>query len=139
MDIVDALIGEHGALHALLDHAVLVARSGSPAEVLALIATLERVLLSHGDLEEELLFPALTQHRGRSEHEEIRTWLDVRNSPMPPATLLATAVDLARLHLEREEARLFPLARERIPAAERERLGALWAERRGVQLTRDRS
>ncbi len=67
MDIVDALVGEHGVLGAECeDLEGLVALASSLAEVRAQTALLASGLQSHAQVEDELLFTALEPSLGAS-------------------------------------------------------------------------
>ena len=65
MQITQALLGEHGVLHALFEHV----EAGLPgmetlADVQGAGATLVATLGSHARIENEILFPALEPHLG---------------------------------------------------------------------------
>jgi len=92
------------------------------------------LLLSHTDIEDELLFPAmeplmkeygpLVINEHRAEHREIarlfRKAIDLgKNSLM----MSVEAVALARKHFDREEKILFPLAEKLLSQTIREELG----------------
>jgi hemerythrin-like domain-containing protein len=144
MDIVDALLGEHGALYAQFDHVEETAPQLSLSALRAQTDVLAAALQSHSSLEDELLFTALEPLLGvgspellgmRMMHEDIDRGIEAFRA----ATEIERAqgavlgvVGLARQHFLGEEQTLFPTARERIPQETRDALGAEWVARRGV-------
>jgi len=146
MNLVDALLGEHGVFYALFAHLEgRLKKGGSPAEIQEAAAVLVATLISHAKIEEELLFPALEQHLGpagplsvmRGEHEQIDGVLDEvaggRQSG-DGATALLHALQVARDHFAKEEQVLFQMARQALDTNLLVELGSQWAERRGVAL-----
>lgn len=144
MKITDALRGEHGVLHRLLDYTAEHHRCWSLSEVRQAGAWLEQAVASHAAVEDELLFEALAATAAmpsgplvvmRAEHAEIEGGFErLRSLPDLEAAraLLARTVEIAQQHFAKEERVLFPLAEQVVAAAELEQLGALWAERRAV-------
>jgi iron-sulfur cluster repair protein YtfE (RIC family) len=146
IDLIDALLGEHGLLYALFDE--LEARAASAttlAEAQMAAGPVASALLSHARIEDELLFPALERTIGgdgplfvmRSEHQEIDDLLAaVAVAPdLGAATAaIAQAIELARDHFAKEERVLFPMARQALDDDERHRLGQQWARLRSVSL-----
>jgi hemerythrin-like domain-containing protein len=143
MDIVDVLLGEHGVLYAAFAH--LEAERESPPEMLRASGELvASVLLSHSEIEDDLLFRALEPLIGigspqlvgmRMMHEHIDRGLQAFRTATNVAEALAYlfgAIELSRQHFLGEEQTLFPTARERIPPDSRQALGNEWATRRGL-------
>lgn len=144
MDIVDALLGEHGALYAQFDHVEEVVPQLSLSALRAQTDVLAAALQSHSSLEDGLLFTALEPILGagspellgmRMMHEDIdrgieafRATTDIEQAQ----GALLGVVGLARQHFLGEEQTLFPTARERITQETRDALGAEWVARRGV-------
>jgi len=144
MDIVDALLGEHGALYAQFDHVEEVVPQLSLSALRAQTDVLAAALQSHSSLEDELLFTALEPILGvgspellgmRMMHEDIDRGIEAFRAAteieQAQGSLLGV-VGLARQHFLGEEQTLFPTARKRITQETRDALGAEWAARRGV-------
>lgn len=145
MNLIDALLGEHAVVYAILDHLDEVrASANSVDELKSALTTTSVVLRSHAKLEDELLFPALAQ-QGRAgplavmqaEHLE----LDAQLADLPNITELAeletaavALVALARQHFIKEEAVLFRLGRQIVDDAVLSRLGDQWAKMRHVEV-----
>ena len=122
MDIIGILKGEHGMLLRVLDliegHANAFTAANAEVDLCKMEAGL---LLSHTDMEDELLFAAMEPRLGdygplvvnehRAEHREIAR-LFKKAIEMGPKSLEMSveAVALTRKHFEREERVLFPLA-----------------------------
>lgn len=143
--ITDALYGEHGPLYALFGHLEESAPRWELADLLLAGRCLEAALLSHAQVEDDLLFPAVEARmppdgpaaQMRLEHEEIDaelTRLRDAETEAEGRRALATAIALARDHFRKEEQVLFPLAEELVGREELERLCQSWAERRGVSV-----
>lgn len=144
MDIIETLLGEHGALYVQFDHL----EDAVPGQLLSVVKMqaelLAAALQSHSNLEDELLFVSLEPILGagspellgmRMMHEDIDRGLDAcraaTDADRAQAELLGV-IGLARQHFLGEEQTLFPLARERLPQETRDSLGAEWAARRDV-------
>ena len=144
MKITDALLGEHGVIYALFDHVEQVLPSVDDLAVArALAAELTAAVLSHAQIEDELLFPALEPHLGqmgplsvmRQEHQEIDGTL--KAIPASPTLdeareSLNTVIQVARDHFAKEEHALFNMARQFLSEGELEDLGARWSQMRNV-------
>lgn len=145
MKLTDALLGEHGALYALFAQVeACFARAATAGEARLLAAAIAPLVLAHATLEDELLLPAIEARAGatpllavmREEHEEIAASLDAALAAEERAAVIANlrdAMETARSHFAKEEGALFPLAEECLDARELARLGALWANARGVR------
>ncbi|MHB8731136.1 MAG: hemerythrin domain-containing protein [bacterium] len=144
MDIIDALLGEHGVLYAQFDYLEEAVPHLSVDALKAQTDVLAAGLQSHSGLEDELLFTSLEPILGagspellgmRMMHEEIDRGLESCRAATGDAEAqgnLLGVIGLARQHFLGEEQALFPVARARIPRAARDALGAEWAARRGV-------
>ena len=148
MKITDALLGEHGVFYGLMRHVEETAPLWEDTrETRAAAAMLVSVLKTHADLEDEILFHLLEPDLGtqnsilsilRIQHEEIEVTLaKVLETDLPRRAreLLLRTLDLIRDHFEREERDLFPAAERLLDSDQLIRLGAQWAECRGVRLT----
>jgi hemerythrin-like domain-containing protein len=146
MDVTDALLGEHGVFHLLveqLDDAL--GRCESVAELRAAAEPLAISLLGHHRVEEETLLTPYERETGslgplkclRHEHEQMNQLvrLIARN---PEAEQMREQIrallDIVRRHLAREEQLLFGLVRQTLPAGARQDSGDHWAQFRGVIL-----
>jgi iron-sulfur cluster repair protein YtfE (RIC family) len=145
MKITDALYGEHGTLYALLAHCQSSAPQWELADLLLAGRAVEAALLTHAEVEDELLFRAVETKLPpggptdvmRAEHDEIDATLEALRATADEAAArraVLQVVALARDHFAKEEQVLFPIAEEILPHEELERLGAEWARRRGVAL-----
>lgn len=147
MDIIEALLGEHGALSAQFDYLEAAAPQLPLSALKAQADLLAAALQSHARLEDELLFTALEPALGagspallgmRLMHEEIDRGLEACRAAVDETEAqgdLLGVLGLARQHFLGEEQTLFPIARERISRETREALGAEWAARRSVAPT----
>ena len=146
MKLTDALLGEHGVFYALFDRIEAVtATATSVAQIQEAMAVLSAVILSHANLEEELLFPALEAHMGttgplavmRSEHDEIEHALrqiEEARDLDDGADRVARALGIVRNHFQKEEEVLFSMARQTLDEKTQIRLGKAWAEARRVTI-----
>lgn len=145
MDIVDALVGEHGVLGAECGYLEgILPEVSSLAGVRAQAELLASALRSHAQVEDELLFIALEPYLEPSSpvllgmrmmHEDIERGLARATQARDLAEAqdaLIGVLDLTRQHFMGEEQVVFPLARGTLPPATREHLGSQWAERRGI-------
>jgi hemerythrin-like domain-containing protein len=146
MDVTQALLGEHGIVHLLveqLDEAL--GRHRTTAELRAAAEPLAITLLGHARVEDETLFQPYEKHTGslgplkclRHEHElmdrQIRALFRLEDVEALREQIRAL-LDVTRRHLAREEEVMFKAARDAIAAGELEHLGHHWAEFRGVML-----
>jgi len=146
MDVTDALLGEHGVFHLLveqLDDAL--GRLESVTELRVAAEPLAISLLGHHRVEEETLLAPYERETGslgpltclRHEHEQMNQLVRIIFRTADAAPLreqIQALLDIVRRHLAREEQLLFALARRALPAGERAESGAHWAEFRGVTL-----
>ncbi len=102
-------------------------------------------ILSHADLEERLLIPALKPHLENDrlliamcdEHVEMDRSLETVEDAQDieeAVHLISHCVGFAREHFEKEEKALFPAAEEILGHEASAKLGQAWAETRGVSL-----
>jgi hemerythrin-like domain-containing protein len=144
--LTDALLGEHGVFYALFDQieAVAVAAT-SLAQFQEPMMVLNTAILSHANLEEELLFPALETYLGttgplavmRNEHEENEHALrqiDGAQNLGDGVDFVVAALSAVRDHFQKEEEVLFSLARQTFDDETQIRLGKAWAEARHVTI-----
>ena len=144
LKITDALLGEHGVLYDLFGHLRDVAvTSGDLAEIRAAVAVVDKLLLAHARVEEELLFPRLDPHLGqmgplavmRSEHRGIDGLLEAARGETDIASLkglVGRLIELASGHFRKEETVLFGMAEQFLGEDVLAELGAQWAAERDV-------
>lgn len=146
MKIIHALLGEHGAIRPLLDSIEASASTDDPATLKTRIQVLSAALVSHADLEDELLRPAILEWLPRptpgpdgkappTDHQVIKAGLAQvtdADDPREARRALAETVAMTRKHLEKEELVVFPIADLQLSGEFQEELGAAWAARRGV-------
>lgn len=144
MKITDALLGEHAVLHDLFGHLRNTAKASENIdEIRAAVAVVDRLLLSHARIEEELLFPRLDPHFGqmgplvvmRSEHRGIDDLLAAARGETDLAalkTLIGRLLELASGHFRKEESVLFGMAQQLLGDAVLAELGEEWATARNV-------
>jgi regulator of cell morphogenesis and NO signaling len=145
MLITDALLGEHGVFHLLLQHierAVLSLDSISALQ--NRIAAFAFALEAHASLEDELLFTALVPHLGtqggplavmRMEHAQIIDLLGQIESAASleqGRALAAQMIQVTRGHFQKEEQVLFRMARQFLGEDELTSLGAKWSQYRKI-------
>jgi hemerythrin-like domain-containing protein len=146
MKLTDALIGEHGLFYALFDQIeAVVAAATSVAQLQETTLVLRTAILSHSELEDELLIPILEPHMGtegplavmRAEHDEIKSALqqleEARNLE-DGVDCVARVLSLLRDHFQKEEEILFSVARQVLDDETQIRLGKAWAEARRVTI-----
>ena len=149
MNIVDALLGEHGMLYVQFDY---IEPAVSRIEDLTVIKAAGRALAatvqSHLTLEDELLcarvISALKSHPPvigcEMSHDEIdrgfvQLW--AAEDPTTAQGNLLGILALARRHSFGQERVLFPLARRMLTSEVMRVLGAEWAKRRGIVVQPD--
>lgn len=146
MKITDALLGEHAVLYDLFGHLRNTAvSSGDIAEIRAAVAVVDKLLLAHARVEEELLFPRLDAHLGqmgplavmRSEHKGIDDLLEAARVETDIASLkglIGRLIELANGHFRKEEMVLFGMAEQFLGEDVLAELGEQWAATRNVSL-----
>ena len=142
MDLLDALLGEHGLFYAMFEH-MEQERPSSLETLKAHARILDAALLSHAHLEESLLYPALEELIGpmgpltvmRHEHEaiesELRRISSLGDADQARAALIRL-LSVTRDHFGKEEEILFPMARQHVPQETLRQLGQQWSLRRQV-------
>lgn len=142
MKITEALLAEHQVFHSLFDHVERTApRLKTLGELKTLAAVLESSLRAHSKTEDDLLVEPLEhciEQLGQAktfheEHEEIdRTLGAVQQARQLAAArkLLRSAVEASRIHFDKEERIVFPMAEKLLSAATLNKLGEAWAKRR---------
>ncbi|NOH04907.1 MAG: hemerythrin domain-containing protein [Chloroflexi bacterium] len=143
MLITDALLGEHGVFHLLLQHIeqALPALDSTPIlqhELAAFAFALE----SHARLEDDLLFAALEPRLGlqggplsvmRMEHDRITNLLgriESASSLEEGRAFVTQLIEVCRDHFQKEEQVLSRMSRKFLSEDELMSLGAQWAGRR---------
>jgi hypothetical protein len=141
MMIIDAPLGEHGALYPLFDSIEALAQNAQLPELKLHANLLESALISHADLEDALLRPEIRQYvpltSGLTDHEQIRAGLE----------RVAAAVDegdarrcffetlaKTRRHFKKEESIIFAIARRELRRERQQELAGEWAQLRGVSI-----
>lgn len=146
MKITEALLGEHGVLYDLFGHLRdVTVTSGDVGEIRAAVAVVDKLLLAHARVEEELLFPRLDLHLGqmgplavmRSEHRGIDNLLAAARAETDIASLknlVGRLIELASGHFRKEESVLFGMAEQYLGEQLLTELGEQWAASRNVSL-----
>ena len=146
MNVADALTGEHGVFHLLIEQLEDAAtHCRTVQELRSAAAPLAISLLGHARIEEETLFTPLERRIGeagplhclREEHEAMdRRLRALFRQPDLEATrhALGEVLATARKHLSKEEQVLFQVARNALQDADLQQLGAHWARARGIAL-----
>ncbi len=145
MKITHALLGEHGLFYAYLDALEQRMDAADHGAVRVLAETLDALLRSHAQAEEDLLFPAMDDHVGemgplhimRNEHQRIDRLLDeIRDTDEDAAItpILLELLELIHSHFHKEEAVLFHLADQFVDEAKLNDMGQQWAKLRKVDL-----
>lgn len=144
MKLTDALLGEHAVLYELFDMMRETAANEDDITVLrSTVSVLKRLLVSHAETEEALLFPALKPHLGemgplammQAEHDEI---VRLAEAAVGEGDLNAMKSTVSRLlyvsldHFHKEEQVLFGMARQFLDEEALTALGDQWADRRKV-------
>ena len=144
MKLTDALLGEHAVIHELFGYVRdAAANTNDVPAIHGAVSVLERLLLSHAKVEEDLLFPRLEPHLGqmgplavmREEHRRIDNFLLAAKQETDAGALKSVIdqlLELAYGHFQKEEAVLFAMARRFLDEATLTRLGDEWATRRKV-------
>ena len=150
MNIVAALLGEHGILMHPLQALRLRAPALADSQLEAAAFALGEAIQSHAALEDELLFDPLEASGAmppgpvaamRHEHRTIEALLgrlldrggSQPTPDSPQRTLLRLAETLSH-HFAHEEHVLFPLAARTLDANALDELGARWSVRRSVEI-----
>jgi hemerythrin-like domain-containing protein len=144
MKLTDALLGEHAVIHKLFGYVRDTAANTNDVQAIhGAVSVLERLLLSHAKIEEDLLFPRLEPHLGqigplavmREEHRGLEDLLDAAKQETDAGGLKAVIdqlLELAYDHFQKEEGVLFAMAQQFLDEATLTELGDEWAARRKV-------
>ena len=148
MKLTNALLGEHAVIYELLDHVRdTILTSDDIRDIHGAVAVVERLLVSHARIEEDLLFSRLEPHLGemggqmgplammRAEHLEIDDLLETAGRETDIAVLksgIGQLLDLVHDHFQKEETVLFPMAQHCLDEATLTDLGDQWAASRNV-------
>ncbi len=144
MKLTNALLGEHAVIYELFDFVRdTILKCDDIRDIHGAVAVVERLLVSHARIEEDLLFPGLEPHLEqmgplammRDEHRAIDDLLDAVRRETDIAALksaIGQLLDLAHDHFQKEETVLFPMARQFLGEATLTELGDEWAASRNV-------
>ena len=145
MRITQSLYGEHGAINALLTFLEDRAPEASAQQLGLLADALGAVLLSHANIEDDLLVPRIRPFLppppggpdAATDHEVIAGLLRKIEEAGDSATrrrLLFQTVEETRRHFAKEETKIFPIAERELPAETQRDLAGEWAVRRAVSV-----
>jgi hypothetical protein len=142
MKITDALLAEHVVFHNLFDHIeATLPKLTTLAEIHALARLLDAALQAHSKVEDELLIEPLEhcfaqigqQETFHDEHDEIeehlKSTLQCRNLKTARRLLQITVVS-SRLHFDKEERLVFPMAEKALKSRTLTTLGDAWMRQR---------
>jgi hemerythrin-like domain-containing protein len=146
MTIIQALLGEHGAMYPLLELIEKTAALADLEELKIRANCLQAILSSHARIEDALLRPFIQQYlpppapptKGsvtQADHQVIDEGLArvLRSAEVQEArAALLDTVAKTRRHFLKEETLIFGIAARELPHQHQEQLGAEWARRRGV-------
>ena len=146
MTIIQVLLGEHGAMYPLLARIEKTASSADLQELKIEASILHSVLISHADLEDELLRPVILQYLPQpvqaadgstapTDHEIIGDGLSqvlAADDDRDARRSLLDTVAKTRKHFLKEETIIFVIAGRELCHQRQNELGAEWARRRGV-------
>ncbi len=144
MKLTNALLGEHAVIYELFDYLRdTILKRDDLRDIHGAVAVVERLLVSHARIEEDLLFSRLEPHLGqkgslammRAEHRAIDDLLEAARLEADSAVLKSAIdqlLDLAHGHFQKEEMVLFPMARQYLDEASLTELGDEWAASRNV-------
>lgn len=135
-------------MYSLLAHIRSQVEHANVGEVRILAGCLGSVLLSHADIEDDILRPPIEEHLpvpppnpdgspGPTDHQVIR---DLLSGALTAADVsdargfLLRAIEDTYRHFEKEETKIFAIAEREIREGAQRELGAQWASRRGVRL-----
>ncbi|HJM60617.1 MAG TPA: hemerythrin domain-containing protein [Alphaproteobacteria bacterium] len=148
MKLTNALLGEHAVIYELFEYVrEMILKSDDIRDIHGAAAVLERLVVSHARIEEDLLFPRLEPHLGqmgplavmRAEHRQIDDLLEAAKQETNITALrsvIGKFLDLAYGHFQKEEQVLFAMARHHLDDATLTELGDQWAASRSVTVTR---
>jgi len=140
MTLTEVLLGEHGAMNALLEWVEKTAPSADLAALRMQASVLRATLVTHADLEDELLRPLVRPHLppappGPTDHEIIGAGLlqvESAGDAGEARSILMETIRKTRQHFLKEETLIFPTAQRELPADKQVALASEWAQRRGI-------
>lgn len=144
MKLTDALLGEHAVIYELFEYVRdTTANTNDVQEIHGAVSVLERLLLSHAKVEEDLLFPRLEPYLGqmgplavmREEHLGLDELLKASKQETDAGALKSVIdqlLEMAYSHFQKEERVLFAIAQQCLDEATLTELGDVWAARRKV-------
>ena len=144
MKLTDALRGEHAVLYELFAYLdETIGKSDDMRDLRGAVSVVERLLVSHARIEEDLLFPRLEPHIGqmgplavmRAEHSRIDGLLEAARQEDDVAalkSLIGQLLQLAYGHFQKEESVLFDMAERFLGGAALTEMGEQWATARNV-------
>jgi hemerythrin superfamily protein len=139
-DVVELIKTQHRRIESLLQQA----EGAEPEQMSPVLRQLADLLLPHSEAEESFVYPAIREHArsesdevkdGAAEHHHIEGLLQelLAEDPSTPGYdgKLAAMTGELRHHVEEEEQDLLPVLSEKASDAEREDLGARFAQATG--------
>lgn len=142
MKITEALFAEHLVFHHLFDHIEVTApQLKTLAEIKVLAATMESMLKTHSNTEDDLFIGPLehcfeqlgqreTFHKEHVEIDDNLRQVQKARTARQAQELLLAAVSYSRRHFDREERVVFPIAEQVLKARTLEELGQVWMDQR---------
>jgi hemerythrin-like domain-containing protein len=148
MKIIHALLGEHGAMYPLLDLLEKQVSAAGLDIIKAQASLLESTLISHANIEDALLRPAIQEHLpplarnadstlAPTDHEVIGAGVRAvvaAQTVGDARRLLLDTLHKTRKHFAKEEQVIFRIADRELTEEVQNRLGAEWAARRTIGL-----
>ena len=146
MKITDILRAEHTVFHHLFDHIENSApRLRTLAEVKSLATLMDRVMAPHSKTEDDLFIEPLehcfeqigqceTFHHEHEEIEESLARVRKARTLKQGKRLLLGVIAASRIHFDKEERIVFPMAEQVLKAKTLTDLGAEWMKRREAAL-----
>ena len=148
MTLIQVLLGEHGAIYPLLEQIETTAPTADLPGLKMQANLLCATLLSHADLEDDLLrpdvlpflpaaAPAADGGVAPTDHEIIRAGLaqvSAASEVTEARRWLMETVAKTRKHFFKEETIVFGIARRKLSPERQNELAGEWARRRGVSL-----
>jgi hemerythrin superfamily protein len=144
-DVVELITQQHRMIDELLEQA----EKAEPGELLGLLQQVADLLTPHSQAEESFVYPAIAKYDrdeadevkdGTAEHHHVEGLLEqlLSEDPSGPGYdgKLAAMIGELRHHVEEEEQELLPVLSEKASEAQREELGARFAEETGSAASR---
>jgi hemerythrin-like domain-containing protein len=142
MKITEILMAEHAVFHNMFDHIEAVApRLKTLAEVKALAAVVDKVMVPHTKTEDDLFIEPLEhcfdqigqKETFHDEHEQIEAALvkvQKARTVKDARKILLSVIAASRKHFDKEERIVFPLAERVLKVKTLTDLGNVWMKRR---------